>query len=121
MQPVVNSSTIIFLITVVLCFVAGLVLTVFSKNKMVDNRWLAAYYVACGYGIFTAFLLYSRFMVEFPWYHCYRTGYVSGFLIMPLSFFYVRSMMQQKRFKPVDLVHFLPVSIFIIDFIPFYF
>ena len=121
MQPVLNSSSFIFLITVVLCFVAGLVLLVFSRNKMVDNRWLAAFYLFAGYGFLVAFVLYSRLIFDFPWYHTYRTGYISAFLLMPLSFFYIRSLLQQKKFRSIDLLHFLPVVIFIIDFTPFYF
>ncbi|HEX6847426.1 MAG TPA: AraC family transcriptional regulator [Chitinophagaceae bacterium] len=121
MQPALNTSTFIFLITVILCFVAGLVLTVFSKNKMVNNRWLAGYYFVIGYGLLVAFVLYSKLIFEYPWYHTYRTGYVAAFLLMPLSFFYIRSLIQQKRFRPIDLVHFLPATIFLIDFIPFYF
>lgn len=121
MKPVLNASTFIFLITVVLCFVAGLVLLVFSKNKMVNNRWLAAFYLFAGYGFLVAFVLYSRLIFYFPWYHTYRTGYISAFLLMPLSFFYIRSLIQQKKFRTIDLLHFLPVVIFIIDLTPFYF
>lgn len=120
MQLVFNSSTFIFFITVILCFVAGLVLWVFSKNKTVNNRWLAAYYIVVGYGLLVAFLLYSGLITNFPWYHTYRTGYISGFLLMPFSFFYFRSLIQQKKFRPADLLHFLPATLFIIDFIPFY-
>jgi len=121
MQPVLNTSTFIFLITVILCFVAGAVLLVFSKSKAVNNKLLAAYYITIGYGLLVAFLLYSRLIVQFPWYHTYRTGYIPGLLLMPFSFFYIRSLLQQKKFRPVDLVHFIPVMVFIIDFIPFYF
>ncbi|HEY6977964.1 MAG TPA: AraC family transcriptional regulator [Chitinophagaceae bacterium] len=121
MQPVFSTSAFIFLITVILCFVAGAVLLVFSKSKAVNNRWLAAYYITIGYGFVVAFLLYSRLITRFPWYHTYRTGYIPGLLLMPFSFFYIRSLIQQKRFRPVDLVHFIPVTVFIIDFIPFYF
>lgn len=79
------------------------------------------YYIVASYGLLTGFLLQSRLIMVFPWYHTYRTGYIAAFLLMPLSFFYIRSLMQQKRFRLFDLIHFLPASIFIIDFIPFYF
>jgi len=121
MQPVLNTSSFIFLITVILCFVTGSVLLVFSRSKTVNNRWLAGYYLVIGYGFLVAFLLYSRLITISPWYHTYRTGYIPGFLLMPFSFFYIRSLIQQKRLRPADLIHFIPVTIFIIDFIPFYF
>lgn len=121
MQIVFNFSTFVFFTTVILSFVAGSVLLVFSKNEMVNNRWLAVYYIAAAYGFLVAFLLYSKLIFNFPWYHIYRTGYIAGLLLMPLSFFYIRSLIQQKKFRPLDLIHFLPVTIFIIDFMPFYF
>ena len=121
MQPVLTTSSFIFLITVILCFVTGSVLLVFSRSKTVNNRWLAGYYLVIGYGFLVAFLLYSRLITISPWYHTYRTGYIPGFLLMPFSFFYIRSLIQQKRLRPADLIHFIPVTIFIIDFIPFYF
>lgn len=120
MQPIITTSTFIYLITVVLCFVAGSILWIFSRNRMVDNRWLAGYYFISGYGLLVGFLLYSRLISFFPWYHTYRTGYIAGFLLMPISFLYIRSLIQQKKFRPIDFVHFLPAIIFIIDFIPFY-
>ena len=88
---------------------------------MVNNRWLAGYYIVIGYGLLIAFLLSSRLIAEFPWYHTYRTGYTAAFLLMPLSFFYIRSLIKQEKFKRVDLLHFLPAIMFTIDFIPFYF
>src|SRR5262245_31202854 len=121
MQPLLNTSSFIFLITVILCFVAGSVLFVYSKNRAVNNRWLAGYYLVIGYGLLVAFLLYSRLITVYPWYYTYRTGYIPAFLLMPFSFFYTRSLIQQKGFRPADLLHFIPVTIFIIDFIPFYF
>jgi len=121
MQPVLNTSVFIFLITVILCFVTGSVLLVFSRSKTVNNRWLAGYYLVIGYGFLVAFLLYSRLITVFPWYHTYRTGYISGFLFMPFSFFYTRSLILQKRFRTRDLLHFIPAIVFTIDFIPFYF
>src|SRR5262245_8441832 len=121
MQPVFNFSTLIFLVSVILCFIAGLVLFSFSKSRMVNNRWLAAYYIVIGYGMLVGFLLSSKLINKSPWYHTYRTGYIAAFLLMPLSFFYIRSLIKQKKFMPVDLVHFLPAIIFTIDFIPFYF
>ncbi len=120
MQPVLNTSTFIFFITVVLCFLAGAILLVFSGNKNVNNKWLAGYYLTAGYGLLVSFLLYSRLITESPWYHTYRTGYIAGFLLMPFSYFYVRSLLQQKTFRLFDLIHFIPVIVFIIDFFPFY-
>jgi len=120
MQPVLNTSSFIFLIAVVLCLVVGSVLLVFSWNKSVSNRWLSGYFLLIGYAWLVAFLLYSRLITVPPWYHTYRTGYIPGLLLMPFSFFYIRSLVQQKQFRPSVLIHFLPVIVFIIDFIPFY-
>lgn len=120
MQPVLNISTFIYIATIILSLVAGLVLLVHSRSSKVNNKWLAAYYISTAYGFLIVFLLYSKLIIRFPWYYTYRTGYIVGLLLMPLCYFYIRSLIEQKKFRPIDLIHFIPVTIFIIDFIPYY-
>src|SRR5262245_57234437 len=120
MQLTLDVSSFIFLISVVLCLLGGSILLIFSKSRAVNNKWLAAYYLCIGYGILVGFLLNTKLITHSPWYHVYRTGYISGMVLMPLSFFYFRSLFRQIKFKPIDLVHFLPVTLYIIDFTPFY-
>lgn len=120
MQPIFTLSVFVFFISTVLCFLVSIVLLYYSWKNNFHNYWLAAFYFTAGYGSLISFLLDSRLIGNYPWYHLYRTGYIAALLLIPLSFFYVRSLLLQKRFKLIDLIHFLPVVIFIIDFIPFY-
>ena len=56
-----------------------------------------------------------------PWFYFYRTGNIAGLIFMPFSFLYFRAILKQKSFKPIDLLHFLPLLIFVIDYFPIYF
>ncbi len=120
MQPLLNFAVVVFLITVILSLLAGLVLVTYSGKGLVNNRWLGAFYLSAGYGFLVAFLLLSRLVYVFPWFHTYRTAYFLGFLLMPFSYFYYRSLLLQKRFRPADFLHFLPALVFLIDMLPFY-
>jgi hypothetical protein len=98
----------------------GIILAIYSIRNKNQNGWLAAYYFSAGYAFLLAFLIYSRYISFSPWVHLYRTGYITGFLLFPLSFLYIRFLFTQKKFKYRDIFHFLPVLIYIIDFVPFY-
>ncbi|HRQ17167.1 MAG TPA: helix-turn-helix domain-containing protein, partial [Agriterribacter sp.] len=74
-------------------------------------------FTACG-GNFIVFLVYTQMMKDVPWYHLFRTGNVIGLMIMPLSFFYFRSILKPKVFKAFDLVHFIPALLYTIDYLP---
>jgi len=120
MEPLFDISSFILLISAVLGMLGGVILAIYSIRNKNHNGWLAAYYFSGGYAFLVAFLIYSRYISFSPWVHLYRTGYIVGFLLFPLSFFYIRFLFMQKRFVYRDLLHFLPVLIYIIDFVPFY-
>ena len=120
MGPLFDISSFIFLISAVLGMLGGVILAVYSIRNKNHNGWLASYYFSGGYAFLVAFLIYSRYISFSPWVHMYRTGYIVGFLLFPLSFLYIRYLFMQKRFKYRDMLHFFPALIYIIDFVPFY-
>ena len=120
MQPVFNLGTYTLLFGCFLCALASVLLAIHSIRKNPHNRWLSFYYLAVGYGLFGSFLLYSHFIVVYPWYYLYRTPYIVGILFMPVSLFYMRSLLQQKAFRRFDWLHFIPLFIYLIDFAPYF-
>lgn len=120
MPPVINQYTFLFLIGSLLSAVVGIILIPISYRKNRSNKWLAAYFIIAGYGLFVSFILYARLISEPPWFHLYRTGYIAAFLLMPASYLYIRNLLRQTRFRRSDLVHFIPVLVFIVDMFPFY-
>jgi len=120
MEPVFNTPSYVLLISAVLSLIGGMILCIYSYRKNYQNRWLALYYIMAGYGFLVAFLIYARLIINFPWIYTYRTGFIAGFMVPPLSFLYIRSILKQKPFSYKDLLHFLPAIIFFIDFLPFY-
>ena len=79
-----------------------------------------------GFGLFT--LLYSSFvvylwqtgsMLAFP--HFFRTVPIFYYLSAPAFYFYVAfAMKKRSKFYWSDLIHLIPVTLFLVDYIPFF-
>ncbi|WP_395625873.1 helix-turn-helix domain-containing protein [Daejeonella sp.] len=64
-------------------------------------------------------LIVSGWIIEIPFF--YKTAAPINFLIPPLGYFYVRSVLRnESRFEKSDLWHFLPFLIFVINYLPVY-
>ncbi|MEY4383925.1 MAG: hypothetical protein RI995_1467 [Bacteroidota bacterium] len=64
-------------------------------------------------------LIFTGNIIEVPYF--YRTAAPITFLIPPLGYFYVRSMLfNEHKFNKIDLLHLLPFLFFSINYLPFY-
>lgn len=120
MQEVLSLSNFIYISGIVLCLVTSILLWRFSVKSYQHNRYLAVYFLTVSYGQLIVFLLYSGLMAKWPWFHIYRTGNIAALIFMPVSFLYFRTVLFQKKLKRSDLLHLIPVLIFIIDYFPIY-
>lgn len=121
MHEILSISNFIYILGIILCLVTSILLWRFSVKAYQHNRYLAIYFLIISYCQLIVFLLYSRMMAEWPWYHIYRTGNIAALLFMPLSYLYFRAVLFQKKLKWSDLLHLIPVLIFMIDYLPVYF
>src|SRR5580765_3742492 len=103
-----NLSNIASLIGSVLSLITAIVLWWYGRAHHTAPRLLSLYFLVIAYGLLIVFLLYSTMMQYPPWYHLYRTGNIAGLLFMPISFLYFQSVLLQRKFKSIDLLHFLP-------------
>ena len=121
MRVVFDIQTYFLLFGSFLCFLASVLLFVNSIKGNIHNRWLSLYYFAIGFVLFGSFLLYSHFIEKYPWYYLYRIPFIGALIFMPLSLIYIRSLLLQRPFKRFDLIHFIPVMVYIIDLFPLFF
>ncbi|RVU26546.1 AraC family transcriptional regulator [Sandaracinomonas limnophila] len=64
-------------------------------------------------------LIFTGTILEVPFF--YRTAAPITFLIPPLGYFYVRSMLfNEQKFNKIDILHLLPFLFFSINYLPFY-
>src|SRR5215831_15130149 len=88
-------------VSVVLCLLTGLILLLFADGHT-SRRYLGFFYLAIAFGFTTAALYYSGLIVEVP--HLFRTGNFAWLIAMPLSWFYVRTVITQKPHNAWDLL-----------------
>ena len=71
------------------------------------------------YAVLLFLLVFSGSIIHLP--HLYRTAAPITFLIPPLSYLYVRSVLyNEKRWQGVDFLHLLPFLFFLINYFPFF-
>lgn len=109
-------STIIYFISVIIGFITGIILFIYSVKKNKSNLPLAYTYLSLSIAIFFGLLIYSGLFVHFP--YLYRIGNIFGYIFVPLPFIYVQSITKNRSFLWTDLLHFIPTLIYIFDFFP---
>jgi AraC-like DNA-binding protein len=105
------------LISATLCLLTGGILFLYPGQKKAEY-YLGGSYFALSYAFIIAGLTYSRFLYYIP--HLYRTGNICWLLCMPLSWLYVRTAITQKKLSRTDLIHFLPLALYLVDYFPFF-
>jgi hypothetical protein len=112
------SGAILCLTSGILCLLTGSILLLYSGNKR-PGLYFGLSYLAFGYAFVIAGLTYSRLIYYLP--HLYRTGNICWLLCMPLSWLYIRTSITNKGLSRWDLLHLLPLALYVVDYSPFLF
>lgn len=113
-------SDLIFIGSVFLVFVT-IYSILFTKNatKSYSDYILTSLLLVHTWSVILFLLLYSEYIFKIP--HLYKTGLPTNFLIAPLSYLYVRSVLyNEKKLQYRDLLHFVPFFFICINYLPFY-
>ena len=114
-----NVISNIYLITIILLFVISLI-TTFKRSS--DNQTAGIMLMTLNwlflFGSFVAFLMFSGNIVYLP--HFLRTAHISTLLYLPLSYLYISQSFQPRRLRYSDLLHLVPLIIFLVDYFPLY-
>jgi len=120
MQVHYSSAAVFLLLSMCLCLFTGILLLLFAPraaNK--SNFLLGIYFLGFAYTMGVVYLIFTRQIVWLP--HLYRTGHFSWMLCIPLAYLYVRVTVKPQPLAWSDLVHLLPLTVFLIDYTPFLF
>jgi AraC-like DNA-binding protein len=107
------------MIAVVLGTIISSICWMYPHNSRAAIRWLGASIFSLTWTVFVLFLSESHLIYYLP--HLLQTNFITKLLYMPFSFFFVRHVCCQRTVTARDLVHALPVLIFLIDYSSFYF
>jgi AraC-like DNA-binding protein len=95
----------------------GGILTLYSSRNR-PALYLGLSYIAFGYAFIIAGLTYCHLIQFVP--DLYRTGNFGWLLCMPLSWLYIRTSITRKPLSRWDLLHLLPVVLYLVDYFPFF-
>ncbi|MEO1262920.1 MAG: helix-turn-helix domain-containing protein [Bacteroidota bacterium] len=109
---IINGTFVGFLLGVVLLFIKG------QKNWA--NRFLGLLVIAFALYTLPAFIDSFGLLGAFP--HLIRIHVLSGYLVGPLIYFYVKaSTTQQFQYRPIYLLHLVPFLLDAVYHFPFFF
>jgi AraC-like DNA-binding protein len=112
-------NTVLYLFTISTLLMIALLVT-FKRRPQVNDagKFLSLYYWFYLLAIGIAYLVQTPYLVYAP--HLFRTAQFFILPLMPLSYLYYRQSLLKTPFGWTDLVHLLPLLIFVVDYAPFY-
>lgn len=105
----------------ILCGLLTIYLLLIKKNALRSfSDYLLAAFILCQCWTLVLFsLVYSENILDYP--HLYKSAAPLTFLIAPLGYFYVRSVLfNEVAFKKIDFLHALPFLFFTLNYLPFF-
>ena len=105
----------------ILCGLLTIFLLLFKKNALrsFSDYLLTAFILCQCWTILLFILVYSESILDYP--HLYKSAAPITFLIAPLGYLYVRSVLfNEVAFKKMDFLHMLPFLFFTLNYFPFF-
>jgi AraC-like DNA-binding protein len=96
----------------------SLVLWNFPRANNISNKMLSVTLICLIWTIFIGFLAETQLISHVP--HLYRTGHITILIFIPLTYIYVRYKVRGKGLTVSDLIHTLPLLLYLIDYFPFF-
>ena len=115
------AMTEVIFLGAVFCALITAYLLLFNKTPfhIFSNTTLAWFLIFSSYCISGYLLIDSGWILKVPF--LYKTSAPINFLLPPLAYFYVKSVLYNRNcFKKIDFLHLLPFIIFLISYLPFY-
>lgn len=106
----------------IFCALLNIYLLLFSKNALrsYSNYLFSIILFLEVYFVVSYLLIYSGLIVRVP--HLYKIAAPLNFVIPPLAFLYVKSILQNRtRLFYEELMHFIPFILATLNYAPFYF
>jgi AraC-like DNA-binding protein len=112
-------NTVLYLFTISTLLMIALLVT-FKRRRQVNDAgiFLSLYYWCYLLGISIIYLVQTPYLAYVP--HLFRTAQFFVLPLLPLSFLYFRQSLLKKSLGWTDLIHLLPLVIFVVDYTPFF-
>jgi AraC-like DNA-binding protein len=115
-------AELVFIVTLfgsLLGLIVSAILYFGNKNQSLSPRILAATVLCISYTLIIFGWHFSGTFLKYP--HLWRTGAFFTLCVPPLSYLYVRSVLEQQFwFRKTDLLLFMPAVLYTLQMVPFY-
>jgi AraC-like DNA-binding protein len=116
MEIELNLLTLSHLSAITLGLASGLVLFYFSFKNNRTLVPLALGQISLSAAIFINLSILTQLLVYYPF--MYRLGNFFAWIFVPMPLLYLHYHLQNRNFKWLDLAHFIPVVVYVVDFAP---
>jgi hypothetical protein len=112
-------NTVLYLFAIFVLLIIALLVTFKRRPQVNDAGNLLAFYYWCYLlGISIIYMVQTPYLAYVP--HLFRTAQFFVLPLMPLSYLYFRQSLLKKPLGWIDLVHLVPLLIFVVDYAPFF-
>ncbi|MCU0382127.1 MAG: hypothetical protein MUE58_13145, partial [Chitinophagaceae bacterium] len=119
MEQIINGNFLIVFSAAILGFLVAAILVFVKKTDTFPSRLLAGFLVCISLLALNFALMTTRFFINYP--HLWRVVGWASFSFAPLAYLYVRSSLEQSyRFKPTDILLFIPAIMHPFSLVPFF-
>lgn len=117
MENNINPLTVVYLLAITVGLVTAVILWAFPNSEQKSRKLLSFTFIILTLNLIGEAIMGSDYLFKLP--DMYKFGNILCFLFTPLSFLYIRSVLQKEHPRKRDLLHFLPFALVIIDYIPY--
>ncbi len=116
MEIIIHFKDLVYLSSHLIGVIISVLLIYIGIRNYPPNILLGLSFASLTYGAFIAWLIFSGQYVNFP--VLYRTGNIGGLLFPPFFYLYIRAVLYPQSQSIKDLLFFLPVLLYLIDYFP---
>jgi AraC-like DNA-binding protein len=114
MEITLHFNSLIHLAAAILGILSGFIILYFGIKTNPANKPLAFAQIFASLAIFVDFLVISKLI--FYWPFVYRLGHLFILIFIPMPFLYVLFYTKKRLWRWFDLLHALPLVVFLVDY-----
>lgn len=112
-----NILTWLYLLGLVIGMLTAIILWFFPTREHKSRKILGIIFLVLGVNMFIGFIVESKLIYNIP--DIYHLADPLCFIFLPLAYLYVRSMVERQYPDGNDLIHFIPLALLIVNYVPF--
>ena len=112
-----NLLTLFYLLATIVGVITAIILWFFPAKEHKSRKILSIIFLVLSANMLTGFIIESKLIYNIP--GIYQFHDLLCFTFMPLAYLYVRSIVEQRFPSDSDMVHFIPLALLIVNYVPF--